>query len=500
MTIPMTNRTVPLGLLIFFVLLLSLSAQPPAGALSWDDWLSPSGGTFFFDNEATFHPIEIGTAVEEAVGKDRQLMVLKTELHLLEGRISPFLHAGIPDFSFSYEGEESFGLYSPYQLEHSISAGIEWRVLNGGEARFEKERIRLRKKTLLSLIEDRLAELRLRTVDTALTILRMKEGLLLENHTKELLRLELRSAESLASDQRLTELEREELILEERRIELSLEEKRLALEERLTDFSMLVGMGESDIYVPAGSLLRNPSSFTAGTLPAEETFYREQAALHNAEVQAALREREEVRIGQLSRKRRSLPTAVLYGQVRLNGQALPLHIPSFTVGLNISSSSPLLDMNAGDTLFHSKLEEARSSSALIRLSPRSLLGTEKGEGELNEKSAEALLRTSKKMAAHTAAFLFRNLLLLEKRHYLAVEQAGLGEKRLESAEQQYELGRISLKKLLQAKEEAALLNVKVTELAADRCIRELELLRHCGLTTDPELVLSRYIVKEKEEG
>lgn len=481
----------PARIILFFVPLLTLpSAEGPEGLT----------GTTGISAGAEVRRIGIKEAVESALRNDRELQSMKSELFIVEKSVSPHFLYRIPRFSLGYGGEESFDLYSEYNLEHSISAGIEWQILSGGAPRREREALRLRRDLLLSHIEERSAALTRQTVVLAVEIFRRRQDLLITDRMKEVLHLELRTAETLEEDQRLTDLEKKEFALEERRLEISRREKELALTDVEVRFSTLttpsVEFMPATPISPSGRLIRNPVPLSGSSLPSEESFYREQAALHNLEVRAVEREREGLHLEELSQPRVYLPTITLYGRLHLSGQALPLHIPAFTVGMNISSSSSLWNIKFEDTLYRSKIEETREVSALLSLDPGVLFEGKNKFGTLKKQAVDARTSEAGRKAAHTAANLYRNLLLLEERHRLALERVKLGKARLKLAEIHYSLGRISLKNLLKAKEEAAHLEMEVTDLSADRCIREIELLEHCGLMETTIPVSERYIEKE----
>ncbi len=452
-------------------------------------FLSPRGEAR--ENSST--PIRIERAIEAAEQNDASLSEMESEMRILSTAIHPFLRRRLPVFSFEYGGIESYGLFSPYSLEHTITSSMEWNILSGGESLRERDSLRLKRETLHAHIAGRVGEIAGATVRSALGILSLRQELLQIDRMEDLLLLESRVAETLNERNRLTGMKRRELELEKQRIRLSRREKLLAIDEEESRFSRMIDPELKQSFTPEGRISYTPQGILDRGHTGSLGFFQTQAALHNPAVEKGARALRTLQLERQSSRRSYIPEVSLFTRLELTGRTWPLHLPSFTVGVKISSSHSLWSLHLQDEEYGSRIDYAREASALLRIDPQVLFQKEREQLEIKNRYAVAVHSQAKEKAVREATFLYRKLLLLEENHAIAVEESKLMKLRADLTRKNYDLGIASLKILLEAQTDFTNSRMKVYHLSVERCLQELALVIHTGLWNSLETVLSRYI-------
>ncbi|HDQ14046.1 MAG TPA: TolC family protein [Sediminispirochaeta sp.] len=423
--------------------------------------------------------IPLHTAFASAYSEDLRAQQLRSQLDLLRQSVDPHFSSRLPRIGFSYQGQETYGLFSPYRLQHQISTTLNWRLLNGGRAAEEKRRFLIETQQFELELHRRGMTLWRQVLETSLSILLEKEQIQQLQQTLESQELSLMTGRTLKQAKAIVESELRELELRYWEVEAQLQEHRLQLRHHERKFSRLVSPAESESFVPVLSFRSTIVPAPSPILSRGRDFFLQHALESSPEITAASLE---LRLAELDSRSDSLiPTVELHGTYSLSGESFPPKNPSFSLALRISTADPFWKIDAGDGRDISDRSHQRNPSLGLNLDPRMLFSDQKKISSLNLAQMRLKRERLEKQLRYRVEELLDSLELLERSFPLARRRIELYEELSDFKAASHRRGEITRKELFEARIEVLEARRRFFELCTNTLLREIEILELCGL-------------------
>ncbi len=441
----------------------------------------------------TVRSTPIITAIEAAVESDPRMNYLRRTYTEKIIRTGYFLRLHMPEFFFGYSGSESYGLFTPYSLSHTLWAGIQVPIVSSAASARLAEREHLLKLRQLELMMTE------RTYDLVRDVFSLSLELLLCRREidlySRLLAFQLRRLETAACLRdrgEITDSDITSILIETDRRRLDLEERELQRAGFRREFSLLVCEEGGELHRPDGILRNGALPQIDKEIPVELVFFQKKAGIGNIRLREALAERESIEIDAVHHRRRYVPAVDILGTFQLKGDVFPPHLPSFSVGVHISSSGPLLQMEVDN-----RIEKSRTA---CMQTPRSELRIDSGACFQQSRIIESRLSNSQRQKQWIerqvqiqVRRIFDEIVLLHKRHELHLRKADAAAEELSLIKRQESFGQVSLKELMETEITFTRHQLDVYRSSTECCLKELELLLVCGLEDELPLLIRRYI-------
>lgn len=451
-----------------------------------------------FGTEAV-RSISITAAIDSSVEHDAQMNYLRRTYAGEVKRRAHFIRLHMPSFTLGYSGIESYGLFTPYSLTHTLSAGIQVPIVSSASSARLLEREHLIKLRELELkMTERRYDLIRDMVSLSLELLLYRREIELYSRLLAFQMSRMETSSCLQEHGEISSGEYNSMLLETRRRRLDLEERELQLAGLCQEYSVLVCADEGRLYRLEGALRSTSPPLTELGIPVGIDFFQKKARTGNILLRENSIERESLDIAAAQLRRRYVPAVDLFGTFQLTGELFPPHLPAFSIGVHISSSGPLLHVEAFDRIERSRSAFLQEPSSELRIDTGAFFREAPDtDSEISDsEQRRSLMETQVKVQVRR---LYGEVALLHKRHELYLRKADAVDDELSLAGRRKELGRISLRELMEAEISFTRHQLEVFRSCTDCCLKELDLLLTCGLEEYLPVLISRYIVPGEAE-
>jgi len=437
--------------------------------------------------------VSIIAAIESAVMSDPHMDYLRRTYTEEMKRRSSFIRLHMPSFTVGYSGRESYGLFAPYSLTHTLSAGIQLPIAaaDSSSRLVEREHLLELRKLELMMTERRYDLIR-EILSLSLELLLYRREIDLYCRLLALQKSRLETSSCLRELGEISAGEYNSILIETRQRRLDLEGSELQLAGLRRNFSVLVCTDAEELYRPEGNLRGKSPPPMDGEIPGEIDFFQKNARTGNIRLRETIIERESLEIDAARRRRRYIPAVDLFGAFQLTGELFPPHLPAFSIGVHISSSGPLLRMEAGDRIERSRSAYLQEPSSEMRIDTGALfrevctIDSEISYSERQRRWRETQVEIQVKR-------IYGEILMLHKRHELYLRRADAAADELSLAGRRKALGQISLRELMETEINFTKYQLEVYRSCTDCCLKELDLMLVCGLEEYLPVLVRRYI-------
>lgn len=437
--------------------------------------------------------ISITAAIKRSLENDPQMNYLR---RTYTGEMRPkayFIRLHMPAFTLGYSGMESYGLFTPYSLTHTLSAGIQVPLVSAAaSARLLEREHLLKLRELELMMAERRYDMVRDMVSLSLELLLYRREIELYSRLLAFQRSRMETSSCLWEHGEISSGEYNSMLLETRRRRLDLEERELQLAGLRQEYSVLVCADEGTLYRPEGILRIKSQPLVNLGIPVGIDFFQKKARTGNILLRKTSTERESLEIAAAQRRRRYVPAVDLFGTFQLTGELFPPHLPSFSVGVHISSSGPLLRVEANDRIERSRSAFLQEPSSEVRIDTGAFFRETSGiDSEISDSERRrSWMEIQLKVRVRR---IYGEIVLLHKRHELYLRKADAAADELSLAGHRKELGRISLRELMEAEINFTRHQLEVYRSCTDCCLKELDLLLTCGLEEYLPVLVGRYI-------
>jgi len=426
--------------------------------------------------------VKVSEAIQHAQDSDLQLQQLEKRLHQARSTLSPQLRARLPRMFVEYEGSERYGLEEPYELTHSLGAGIEVKLTDQGSAWFsaqqktrEIERIILEIRLRKEAISSQLTELCLDILYSKAAIEHM--GQLLELYTRHLHSADQQHASATISAQRYRRLRLE---FESKQLEIAAEE--LSLQNLYFRLGLYLDSKTSPVPELKGNLPRVYTGSSDSQLPSQPAFYQKTAQENNCEVL-----RKEIKCRSISDRnsltlRQYCPQTLVFARIDFRGSEFPPDSPSISFGMQLSGGAGKLGVTAGNTSHYSSYTYAVSPSAHAAVDFSQRESETRNMVSLQLQQARKELQVSRSSASTQALQLFSELSHLKEVQKNLLAQTQLHRESCSIKAKQFDFGDGDLHDLVEKHHVYTESLLKLYRVSRNCLIVECSLLQTCGLS------------------
>ncbi|MFO7848873.1 MAG: TolC family protein [Spirochaetia bacterium] len=479
------SRVKTAGRIVLLFCLLSAGSEVASGDTKPAE--QPEGG----GNET----VSFEEAKEKTLSASPELNFSRSALGAASSHISPLITDRIPSLVLSYSGRNEYEAGTPFSPFHSMSLGIEIRLMDGGRTllknRVNKTEIseaRLNLKKVENALTDRVAE----SFSSAL-LAEKRLSLLQESYASAFRHLGI--ALRRLSQGKITEDELSSISLKVRKLGLSVRKAELSLLEHRSSLITLTG---EEAYSSEGKIKVDYVPFTSvSALPREELIdSARQNSPDSIESGIAL-ERAEISAAQ--QRRKLLPSLSLFSSITFTGSDFPPLTPEVTLGFTIRSEGEKSSISyTGSAASHHYGEGGHDS-----VSARFPLYSSGKKRKISELRLDRMRREHSgfhRNLAHSIERRYNEIRLIESERDILRTSLAVRERSHRKEELLYRKGQTDLSELLESRRKLTETRIELYQTAVSLFLSEYRLLLFCGMDKKASELTTRFFLSSDPEG